>query len=118
LNTFNNIANPCVSYAFRTCHKNPSLNLVQSARRHSRRTVSLHPVQRSYAAPTIGMLRNCARNPRSWCGTSPSTLPSSCWDCWVSCPGGGAGAWRLQSGPMRQGIQPSLRNSRAYPKGC
>jgi hypothetical protein len=61
------------------------------------RTVSLHPVQRSYAAPTIGILRNCARNPRNWCGTRPSTLPSpSCWGCWGSCPGGGAGAWRLQ----------------------
>lgn len=33
--------------------------------RTARRTVSLHPVQRSYAAPTICMLRNCARNPRN-----------------------------------------------------
>ena len=88
LNALNIIANPCVSYAFTTyaAHISPACTVIDA-----KRTVSLHPVQRSYAAPTIVMVRNCARNPRSWCGTSPNTLPPSC-GCCTSWPGGGAGA--------------------------
>src|SRR5258708_4256801 len=122
LNAFNNMANPSVSYALRTCNHQKkfiirsAIPLIVST---ARRTVSLHPVQRSYAAPTIGILRNCARNPRNWCGTRPSTLPSpSRWGCWGPCPGGGAGARRLQKVAIKTPKYSLLRPSGTHPRGC
>ena len=40
----------------------------------SKLTVSLHPVQRSYAAPVMSIFRNWAKKPRIWCGTRPKML--------------------------------------------